>query len=159
MIYNFVSYFQFRAEFPVPRRISSSATNFRRVERRSGTDRSVHRRLRKHTDASKMLSSQTMTTLSHQSLSSTEPEQIVSIVQDVFSRVFSEEAYDWQIQAIGAILAGRDVIVSAGTGSGKSRVFQVPALAVDGGIVLVVAPVKSLMHDQVHLRLPVGLRC
>lgn len=106
-----------------------------------------------------MLSSQTMTTLSHQSLSSTEPEQIVSIVQDVFSRVFSEEAYDWQIQAIGAILAGRDVIVSAGTGSGKSRVFQVPALAVDGGIVLVVAPVKSLMHDQVHLRLPVGLRC
>jgi len=66
------------------------------------------------------------------------------------SSVFDEEPHDWQVQAIGAILSGRDVIVSAATGSGKSRIFQVPALAAEDGIVLVVAPIKSLLRNQVR---------
>jgi superfamily II DNA helicase RecQ len=95
-----------------------------------------------------------MTILNRWNMSSTEPAKIVSVIRDIISRVFEDEAYEWQIEAIHAILAGRDVIVSAATGSGKSRVFQVPALAVDGAIVLVVAPLKSLLRDQVHLHLP-----
>jgi superfamily II DNA helicase RecQ len=91
--------------------------------------------------------------ISRETLLSTPPEEIVSVVRDVTSRVFDEEPYDWQIEAIRAILGGRDVIVSAATGSGKSRVFQVPALAVEGAVVLVVAPVKGLLRDQVLLSL------
>ena len=90
-----------------------------------------------------------MATLNRQTLSSTAPEEILSIIRHVFSTVFDEEPYDWQVEAIRAILAGRDIIVSAATGSGKSRVFQVPALTLDGAIVLVIAPLKSLLHNQV----------
>jgi ATP-dependent DNA helicase RecQ len=95
-----------------------------------------------------------MTTLNRQELATTTPDVISAIIGDVFSRVFDEEPHDWQKEAIGAVLSGKDVIVSAATGSGKSRVFQIPALAVDGVTVLVVAPVKSLLRDQVfHLHL------
>jgi superfamily II DNA/RNA helicase len=94
-----------------------------------------------------------MATLNRQELVSTSPNDISSVIGNVISHVFDEEPYDWQKEAISALLGGRDVIVSAATGSGKSRVFQVPALAVDGAIVLVIAPVKSLLRDQVHLHL------
>ena len=100
-----------------------------------------------------------MAILNCQALQSASPEEIISAIRHGMSSVFDEEPHDWQIQAISAILGGRDVVVSAATGSGKSRVFQVPALAVDGSIVLVVAPVKSLLRDQVHLHLsPEGTR-
>ena len=90
-----------------------------------------------------------MATLNRQTLALTTPEEILSVIRDVISRMFDEEPYSWQLDAIRAVLMGRDVIVSAATGSGKSRVFQVPALVVDNAIVLVVAPVKSLLCDQV----------
>jgi superfamily II DNA helicase RecQ len=98
-----------------------------------------------------------MATLNRQELATTPPDEISAIIGHIFSRVFDEEPHNWQKEAIDAILRGRDVIVSAATGSGKSRVFQIPALAVDGATVLVVAPVKSLLRDQVfylHLSEP-----
>jgi superfamily II DNA helicase RecQ len=90
-----------------------------------------------------------MVAISRDTLPSISREEIISVVRDVTSDVFDEEPYGWQLEGMRAILGGRDVIVSAATGSGKSRVFQVPALAVKGGIVLVVAPVKGLLRDQV----------
>jgi superfamily II DNA helicase RecQ len=39
--------------------------------------------------------------------------------------------------------------VIAGTGSGKSLIFQLLCFARPGGVVLVVTPVKALMYDQV----------
>jgi len=45
-------------------------------------------------------------------------------------------------------MAGRDVLLMSPTGSGKSLTYQLPALALDG-LVLVVSPLIALMKDQV----------
>src|SRR5437588_9823330 len=46
------------------------------------------------------------------------------------------------------MLAGRDVLSVAPTGSGKSISYWVPAV-VDGGLTIVVSPLIALMKDQV----------
>ena len=55
-----------------------------------------------------------------------------------------------QVDPIKDILAGRDTFVIAPTGSGKSAIFQVPALLRAGGWTLVIEPTIALMLDQVH---------
>jgi superfamily II DNA or RNA helicase len=55
----------------------------------------------------------------------------------------------WQTHAVEALLKGNDVVVKAGTGMGKSVVFQAMALSRPEAIVLVVCPLISLMEDQV----------
>jgi ATP-dependent helicase YprA (DUF1998 family) len=56
---------------------------------------------------------------------------------------------DWQAAAVQSLLYRRDVFVKAGTGSGKSAVFQSMIAAKENAVVLVIAPLKSLMSDQV----------
>jgi ATP-dependent DNA helicase RecQ len=53
-----------------------------------------------------------------------------------------------QAEVVDAMLAGRDVLSVAPTGSGKSISYWVPAV-VDGGLTLVVSPLIALMKDQV----------
>src|SRR5256714_9747048 len=53
-----------------------------------------------------------------------------------------------QGEVVEAMLAGRDVLSVAPTGSGKSISYWVPAV-VDGGLTLVVSPLIALMKDQV----------
>src|SRR5260370_19339486 len=53
-----------------------------------------------------------------------------------------------QAEVVEAMLAGRDVLSVAPTGSGKSISYWVPAL-VDGGLTMVVSPLIALMKDQV----------
>lgn len=66
-------------------------------------------------------------------------------LQDVFGiKSFREHQED----VINCTLSRKDCIFVAATGSGKSLVFQLPAL-VDSGITLVVSPLISLMEDQV----------
>jgi ATP-dependent DNA helicase RecQ len=58
--------------------------------------------------------------------------------------------YDWQREAIGALLAsGGRVVLIAPTGGGKSLCYQLPAVAL-GGTTLVLSPLISLMEDQVR---------
>lgn len=71
---------------------------------------------------------------------------LVAVLQDVWGY---EAFRDGQLEAIRAVLEGRDVAVYWSTGSGKSLVYQVPALAITGCAVLVVSPLISLMEDQV----------
>lgn len=54
-----------------------------------------------------------------------------------------------QEEVINATLSKRDCIYVAATGSGKSLVFQLPAL-ISPGITLVVSPLLSLMEDQTN---------
>lgn len=61
-----------------------------------------------------------------------------------------------QEQAIDAILAGKDVLAVLPTGGGKSMIFQLPSLVLDG-ISIVVSPLIALMKDQVDSLLKVGI--
>ena len=55
----------------------------------------------------------------------------------------------WQGQAMDCVIQGRDVMVRAGTGAGKSLCFQALALLRPGATVLVVSPLVGLMENQV----------
>lgn len=53
-----------------------------------------------------------------------------------------------QQEAIDAILAGRDTIAVLPTGAGKSAIYQIPAVMLDGPTV-VISPLIALQKDQV----------
>jgi ATP-dependent helicase YprA (DUF1998 family) len=55
----------------------------------------------------------------------------------------------WQAHAMQALLEGRDVLVHAGTGSGKSLIFESMVLSKKGAVVLVISPTLALMENQV----------
>jgi ATP-dependent DNA helicase RecQ len=61
-----------------------------------------------------------------------------------------------QEKAIDNILTGRDTIVVLPTGGGKSLIFQLPALILDG-ITIVISPLIALMKDQVDSLERVGI--
>jgi ATP-dependent DNA helicase RecQ len=66
----------------------------------------------------------------------------------------AKDAFGWdqlrpaQVEAMESVMAGRDTLVVMPTGSGKSAVYQVPALLLDGPTV-VVSPLIALQRDQV----------
>ncbi|HEX8868943.1 MAG TPA: RecQ family ATP-dependent DNA helicase [Lentzea sp.] len=66
----------------------------------------------------------------------------------------AEEVFGWtelrqeQLRAMQHLLHGRDVLVVMPTGAGKSAVYQVPAILLDGPTV-VVSPLIALQRDQV----------
>jgi len=59
-----------------------------------------------------------------------------------------EEFQEGQWESIEALVAGRDALVVMPTGSGKSLVYQLPALMRED-LTIVVSPLVSLMADQV----------
>ena len=61
-----------------------------------------------------------------------------------------------QERAIDSLLAGRDTLVVLPTGGGKSLIFQLPALVLDG-ITIVISPLIALMKDQVDSLEQVGI--
>jgi ATP-dependent DNA helicase RecQ len=69
-------------------------------------------------------------------------------------RAAARERFGWdqlrpeQATAMRALMAGRDALVVAPTGAGKSAVYQVPATLLDGPTV-VVSPLLALQHDQI----------
>ena len=69
--------------------------------------------------------------------------------RDLLRRVWGHPDFRrGQIEIIGDVLAGRDVLGVLPTGAGKSVCFQVPALLTPG-LTLVVSPLVALMADQV----------
>ena len=66
----------------------------------------------------------------------------------------ARETFGWpdlrpdQLAAMESLLDGRDVLAVMPTGSGKSAIYQVPALLLDGPT-LVVSPLTALQRDQV----------
>src|SRR5260370_30878355 len=69
--------------------------------------------------------------------------------EHVLREVFGLDAFrPGQAEVVEAMLAGRDVLSVAPTGSGKSISYWVPGL-VDGGRTMVVSPLIALMKAQV----------
>ncbi|MGW0161737.1 RecQ family ATP-dependent DNA helicase [Mycobacterium sp. NPDC003323] len=73
-------------------------------------------------------------------------------LQGVAERVFGwQQLSDEQLDAMAAVLGGRDVLAVMPTGSGKSAIYQVPAVLLDGTTV-VISPLIALQRDQLdHL--------
>jgi superfamily II DNA helicase RecQ len=70
---------------------------------------------------------------------------------DVIERVFGHRPHDWQGHAIQNLRAGRDVMIQAPTGAGKSLVYEAMVKSQPGAKVLVISPLIALMEDQVYL--------
>lgn len=69
-------------------------------------------------------------------------------VRDVARRVFDFASLrPGQEEAIAAVLAGHDTLAVMPTGSGKSAIYQIPAVMLDGPTV-VVSPLIALQRDQ-----------
>ena len=67
----------------------------------------------------------------------------------VLKRCFGyDEFRQGQEEAIASILAGRNLLAVMPTGSGKSLLYQLPAI-LSGGLTLVVSPLIALMKNQV----------
>ncbi|MGE2835392.1 RecQ family ATP-dependent DNA helicase [Mycobacterium sp. SMC-4] len=67
----------------------------------------------------------------------------------------AERLFGWphlrpeQLDAMQAVLDGRDVLAVMPTGSGKSAIYQVPAVLTDG-LTVVVSPLLALQQDQIE---------
>jgi ATP-dependent DNA helicase RecQ len=59
-----------------------------------------------------------------------------------------ERLTDDQREAMHAVLCGRDLLAVLPTGSGKSAIYQVPSVLIDG-VTLVVSPLLALQEDQI----------
>jgi len=59
-----------------------------------------------------------------------------------------EELRPAQAEAMGHVMSGRDTLVVSPTGSGKSAIYQVPAILLRG-TTIVVSPLIALQRDQV----------
>mgnify|MGYP003298614600 CR=1 FL=1 len=59
------------------------------------------------------------------------------------------EADDRQAAAVDRLLASGRLLLVAPTGGGKSLIYQLPAVLLDG-TTLVISPLISLMQDQVE---------
>jgi ATP-dependent DNA helicase RecQ len=69
-------------------------------------------------------------------------------LDEIAARVFGWNALRAeQLQAMTAVLSGRDVLAVMPTGSGKSAIYQVPGVLLDGPVI-VVSPLIALQHDQ-----------
>jgi ATP-dependent DNA helicase RecQ len=74
---------------------------------------------------------------------------VITRAERTLQEVFGLDAFRaGQAEVVAAMLAGRDVLSVAPTGSGKSISYWVPAV-LDGGVTLVVSPLIALMKDQV----------
>ena len=60
-----------------------------------------------------------------------------------------DQLYPAQLAAIETILQGRDVLVITPTGSGKSAIYQIPALMLPRPAV-VISPLIALQKDQIE---------
>ena len=73
-------------------------------------------------------------------------DQLVELARDRFGY---DELRPGQREAVEAVLAGHDTLAVMPTGSGKSAIYQMAGLLLDGPTI-VVSPLLALQHDQVE---------
>lgn len=76
---------------------------------------------------------------------------------DVLSGYLTFQPHLWQTAVSHELLSGKDVLLKAGTGSGKTLTFQAVSKLVPEKIVMVVSPLNALMGDQVERATSLGI--
>ncbi|HEX6588598.1 MAG TPA: ATP-dependent DNA helicase RecQ [Longimicrobiales bacterium] len=71
-------------------------------------------------------------------------DRLASVLRETFGH---DRFREGQKELMEAVLAGRDTLAIMPTGSGKSLIYQLPALMLDG-LTVVVSPLIALMKDQ-----------
>ena len=71
-------------------------------------------------------------------------------IQRALQRFHLETLRKEQINPINSILDGNDTFVVAPTSSGKSLIYQLPAVMNEDQLTIVIEPTMALMHDQVR---------
>ncbi|KAF8910377.1 P-loop containing nucleoside triphosphate hydrolase protein [Mucidula mucida] len=64
--------------------------------------------------------------------------------QDAVEKAFGVRPCLWQLKVVRAILEGNDVVTIAPTGAGKTLTYWMVLLFVEGGVLLMVVPLKQL---------------
>ena len=88
--------------------------------------------------------------------STTPPVSRQALRKTLRSRFGLEDFRQGQEEAIRAVLEGRDALVIMPTGSGKSLIYQLPALLLPG-LTVVVSPLIALMKDQTDKLEEIGI--
>ncbi len=79
-------------------------------------------------------------------------DDIVAIIRQTIKKKVDIMPKPWHVSAmIDTVYKKKDVVISAGTGSGKSLPYQLIPLIKEEAIVLVVLPTIVLMTNQVYL--------
>ncbi|NOY10514.1 MAG: DEAD/DEAH box helicase [Archaeoglobi archaeon] len=80
------------------------------------------------------------------------PSEIPEPLKRALAERGIERLYGFQREAILQILSGKDVVIVAPTGAGKTEAFLIPALQIlqDGGKGAIVYPTKALARDQLE---------
>lgn len=90
------------------------------------------------------------------------PAHLPEDAQDRVRALGIDALWSHQAQALELLAGGSDVVLATGTGSGKSLVYQLAALAAVAGdpsaTVIYIAPTKALGHDQARALAWTGLR-
>jgi ATP-dependent DNA helicase RecQ len=78
------------------------------------------------------------------------------LLETLRERFGFDEFRPGQEDIIGAILSGRDTLAVMPTGAGKSLIYQLPSLLLDG-LTVVVSPLIALMKDQIDKMVEIGV--
>ncbi|KAI0630350.1 P-loop containing nucleoside triphosphate hydrolase protein [Trametes polyzona] len=80
------------------------------------------------------------------------------LIEEFGARTGRKTPYDWQLDVAEALLLGVDCIVIAGTGSGKTMPFVMPAFIESEKIYFILSPLNALEKDQAHRFAALGVR-
>ncbi|KAI0634115.1 P-loop containing nucleoside triphosphate hydrolase protein [Trametes polyzona] len=70
------------------------------------------------------------------------------LVEEFRARTGGKTPYDWQVDVAEALLLGVDCTVIAGTGSGKTMPFVMPAFVDSHKTYIIISPLNALERDQ-----------
>ncbi len=89
------------------------------------------------------------------------PRYQADVTSDLLPLLKSTFGYDSfrgrQADVLARVMAGQNTLTVMPTGAGKSLCYQLPAVAMDGTVV-VISPLIALMHDQLRSAEAVGIR-
>ncbi|KAG8724200.1 hypothetical protein FRC12_002124 [Ceratobasidium sp. 428] len=103
------------------------------------------------------MSSRTPNKPVHESENSDNPVARHLLVSKILEKT-GFKAREFQIKAAKAVLDGRDVVVHAGTGSGKTLIFAAPHFILENKVSIVISPLILLQQDQQERMKKLGLR-